>query len=148
MDLDTVTVRLEEAEIVTHKVLLSAVSPYFKRAFYGPFKEADERSISLVDVSERTFRMFLHWVHVQSLQYDTTAAALDLNSLLPLDEVSKLTMMDTENDADDIGDNGSNTTSRVSSDDAAKRIMGFDEEALYTNCSNEVVLYHANTTWL
>lgn len=47
MDLDTVTIRLEETKVKTYKASLSAVSPYFKNAFSGRFVEADEYSVFL-----------------------------------------------------------------------------------------------------
>ena len=90
MDLDTVTIRLESTELVVYKALLTAVSSYFKKAFYSPFQEATQRAIILEGVSEKTFRIFLHWAYVQTLNFDTTSAALDHSALLQPDEVKKL----------------------------------------------------------
>lgn len=39
--------------------LLAAVSPYFRSAFKGSFKESSDKSIVLVDVSEQTFHIFM-----------------------------------------------------------------------------------------
>ncbi|CAN9372295.1 unnamed protein product [Alternaria alternata] len=58
-----VTVRVGEADtavdIPIYRDRLSAVSPYFRGAFEGSFKEATDRNLSLTDVSEQTFRIFL-----------------------------------------------------------------------------------------
>lgn len=59
MSLDTVMVRLANVETAVYTELLCAISPYFRKAFKGPFEEAQKRSISLDDVDEHTFRMFL-----------------------------------------------------------------------------------------
>lgn len=64
-----VTVRVGEADaavnIPVYRDHLSAVSPYFRGAFEGSFKEATDRNLSLTDVSEQTFRMFLQWANIQ-----------------------------------------------------------------------------------
>ncbi|KAI4663655.1 uncharacterized protein J4E78_004071 [Alternaria triticimaculans] len=77
MDLDTVTVRVGEADtavdITVYRDVLSAVSPYFRSAFEGPFVETTDRSISLTDVTEQTFRMFLQWAHTQKDQRSSGA---------------------------------------------------------------------------
>ncbi|KAI4678052.1 uncharacterized protein J4E88_006570 [Alternaria novae-zelandiae] len=77
MDLDTVTVRVGEAEsavnITVYRNLLSDVSPYFRGAFEGSFVEATDRFISLTDVTEHTFRMFLQWVHTQVYEHSSGA---------------------------------------------------------------------------
>jgi hypothetical protein len=63
MSFEMVTVRVGEADaavdIPVYRDHLSAVSPYFRGAFEGSFKEATDRNLSLTDVSEQTFRMFL-----------------------------------------------------------------------------------------
>ncbi|KAI4639051.1 hypothetical protein J4E93_009541 [Alternaria ventricosa] len=78
MDLDTVTVRVGEADtavdITVYRDILSAVSPYFRSAFDGPFVEATDRSICLTDVTNETFRMFLQWAHSQKCQLSNGAA--------------------------------------------------------------------------
>jgi len=77
MDLDTVTVRVGEADtavnITVYRNLLSDVSPYFRGAFEGSFVEATDRFISLTDVTEQTFRMFLQWLHTQVHQHSNGA---------------------------------------------------------------------------
>ncbi|KAH7122610.1 hypothetical protein B0J11DRAFT_437495, partial [Dendryphion nanum] len=45
--------------------LLCTVAPYFRGAFQGGVKEAEEKSISLHDVSEQTFRAFPQWAYAQ-----------------------------------------------------------------------------------
>ncbi|KAF2676698.1 hypothetical protein K458DRAFT_351229, partial [Lentithecium fluviatile CBS 122367] len=51
--------------IPVYKVVLCAVTPCFRNAFEGQFKEAEESSIRLPDIFEQTFRIFLHWAHFQ-----------------------------------------------------------------------------------
>ncbi|KAI4928972.1 hypothetical protein J4E85_005594 [Alternaria conjuncta] len=86
MDLASVTVRVEEADvsvdITVYRDILSAVSPYFRGAFEGSFVEATDRSISLTDVTEQTFRMFLQWVHSQKCQLSNGAAFPQLEILV------------------------------------------------------------------
>ena len=87
MDLDTVTVRVGEADtavnITVYRNLLSDVSPYFRGAFEGSFVEATDRFISLTDVTEQTFRMFLQWVHTQVHQHSSGATIPSPVILLP-----------------------------------------------------------------
>jgi hypothetical protein len=85
MNLDTVILKIGQAEIAVHKALLTAVSDYFRKAFDGPFREANERHITLEGDSERSLRMFLQWAYGQSLQFDTSSAALGFDALLPPD---------------------------------------------------------------
>jgi len=77
MDLDTVTVRVGEADtavnITVYRNLLSDVSPYFRGAFEGSFVEATDRFTSLTDVTEQTFRMFLQWTQTQNNQLPSGA---------------------------------------------------------------------------
>jgi len=86
MDLNTVTVRIGEADtaadITVYRDILSAVSPYFRNAFEGSFVEATDRAISLTDVTEQTFRMFLQWVHSQKCQLAKGAAFPQLEILV------------------------------------------------------------------
>jgi hypothetical protein len=69
MSFDIVTIRVGDPEIATdisvYRELLSAASPYFRAAFDGRFKEARERLLTLNDVSEQTFRLFLTSLHVR-----------------------------------------------------------------------------------
>jgi hypothetical protein len=69
MDFDLVTVRVGEPDqavnILVSRKMLSSVSPYFRAAFEGKFKEATTRTITLSDVTEETFRIFLAWAKAQ-----------------------------------------------------------------------------------
>jgi hypothetical protein len=68
INFDIVTIRVDDplVEIPVYKELLCSVSPYFRGAFDHSFLEAKERTISLPDVSEKTFRVFLQWVYTQA----------------------------------------------------------------------------------
>jgi hypothetical protein len=88
MSPDTVTVHLEQTELIVHKALLSAVSPHLRRAFVGLFEDADEVSITLRGINEQTFRLLLHWAYVRSLDFGISSTTLDQNALLPPNEVS------------------------------------------------------------
>lgn len=63
MSFDVVTLRVGELDVAidipVYRRVLSAVSPYFRGAFEGSFKEATDRFLSLTDASEQTFRIFL-----------------------------------------------------------------------------------------
>lgn len=56
MSFDIVTVRVGESDyavyIPVHREVLAAVSPYFRGAFEGGFREATKRTILLTDVTE------------------------------------------------------------------------------------------------
>ncbi|KAF9695042.1 hypothetical protein EKO04_006998 [Ascochyta lentis] len=153
MSLDIVQVHIEDTSILVYKDLLTSVSPYFQKAFDGSFKEAQERSITLEGVSEQTFRTFLHWVHVQSLQYDTSSAALDFNALLTPDEATKLgTSVNNnataieETNSGNVENDESDTKSEASSKDVAHGTLAFDEETFYT-CCETADLFYANMIW-
>jgi hypothetical protein len=49
--------------ISVHKDILCRAGPYFRNCFNGPFKEAEGKTISLPDVTEEYFRLFLKWAH-------------------------------------------------------------------------------------
>jgi hypothetical protein len=69
MSFDLVTVRVgspdKAVDIPVYRELLSSVSPYFRGAFEGDFKEAAAGVVPLTDVTEATFRIFLQWAHAQ-----------------------------------------------------------------------------------
>jgi len=117
MTLDVVTVLIEDKAIIVHEALLSAASPYFRKAFNGSFKEADDRAIFLPDVSERTFRAFLQWLYTQNMQYSTSAAALNASTIDLPDETVK------------------NTAMEAASDEVAAM---FDEEDFHDPCDSEL----------
>jgi hypothetical protein len=50
-----------------HKDLLVACSPYFKAAFEGRFREADEKTIHIADIKVETFKDFLDWMYFRRL---------------------------------------------------------------------------------
>jgi len=72
MSFHLVTIRVGEpdhaVDIPVYRELLSSVSPYFRGAFEGGFKEATNRTIPLTDVTEQTFRIFLSWANAQLQQ--------------------------------------------------------------------------------
>ncbi|KAF2823787.1 hypothetical protein CC86DRAFT_457428 [Ophiobolus disseminans] len=86
MNFDLVTIRVGETghtvDFPVYRELLSSVSPYFRSVFEGGFKEADDRVISLVDVTEQTFRIFLQWAHAQAYRSGSGALIPDI-SVLP-----------------------------------------------------------------
>lgn len=48
-----------------HRELLYQHSPYFKAAFKGRFKEAEDRDIDLVDTSTEAFELAMKWLYTQ-----------------------------------------------------------------------------------
>jgi hypothetical protein len=68
-DNDSVIIRVggpsHVVEILVNCDLICSVSPYFRSAFQGKFQEATDRVISLPDVTEETFRIFLQWARSQ-----------------------------------------------------------------------------------
>jgi hypothetical protein len=67
MSFDLVTVRVgspdKAVDIPVYQELLSSVSPYFRGAFEGGFKEAAAGVVPSTGVTEATFRIFLQWAH-------------------------------------------------------------------------------------
>jgi hypothetical protein len=59
--------------ISVYRDVLSAVSPYIRGAFKGPFRETTDRSLSLTDVTEQTFRIFLQQAHTYNNQQSSSA---------------------------------------------------------------------------
>jgi hypothetical protein len=49
-----------------HRELLCSHSPYFAGAFQGKFRETEDRSIHLPDVTDSTMRLFQFWLYRQS----------------------------------------------------------------------------------
>jgi hypothetical protein len=77
-------------DIPVQRELLSSISPYFRRAFEGGFRERVEGVIPLNDVTEETFQIFLKWAHAQLRSSDSNVSIPDL-SILPRDPVSMKT---------------------------------------------------------
>ena len=71
MDQTIVTIEVglepEAKEFIVHRDLLCKASPYFQSAFKGEFKEAQDRIITLDDVSTRTFGIFQTWLYSGTL---------------------------------------------------------------------------------
>ncbi|KAF1915496.1 hypothetical protein BDU57DRAFT_451017 [Ampelomyces quisqualis] len=72
-------------DVPIHRELLASVSPYFHGAFNGDFKEASDGIISLTDVTEQTFRIFLQWAHSR-LQPHSPHVRIPGTSILPTEK--------------------------------------------------------------
>lgn len=53
-----------------HKDLLCYWSKYFRNAFNGSFREANEKEITILDVQPRIFKIFMGWLYTQNLMLD------------------------------------------------------------------------------
>lgn len=69
MSFETVLVRVGKpsVDIVAYRELLCSVSSFFRTAIDRSFLGVKEGTITLRDVSEATFRIFLAWCHAQCL---------------------------------------------------------------------------------
>lgn len=132
MDFTTVTVQVEETKFVAHKSLLTVVSPYFEKAFNGPFQEAEYQAITLEGISKGSFRIFLHWAYVHS-------------ALLSPNEANKLTVSAGEDDAAaEENDSVDEIVSQAGSDRTVDPIKGnpvFDEEAFHTRSDDKYEVF-------
>lgn len=81
MSLDIVTLRIGElasaVDIPVYREVITAVSPYLNGAFNGDFKEASDRTITLIDVNEQTVRIFLQWAHARLHTSDSDVSVPD-----------------------------------------------------------------------
>jgi hypothetical protein len=86
MSLDSVTLRIGEPGVAVdtfmYREILTVVSPYFRSVFEGAFKEATERFLTLTDVSEQTFRIFLQWAHMSMGEQSSKVSVLHPGLLL------------------------------------------------------------------
>ncbi|EMD85158.1 hypothetical protein COCC4DRAFT_66532 [Bipolaris maydis ATCC 48331] len=57
----------EKVPYEVHKALLTHYSEYFSSALNGPWKEAQENSITLNDIDPKTFGIFVHWLYTQKI---------------------------------------------------------------------------------
>jgi hypothetical protein len=141
MSFDLVTVRVgspdKAVDIPVYRELLSSVSPYFRDAFEGGFKEAAAGIIPLTDVTEATFRIFLQWAHAQMHSCGSDVSIPD-HSILPRTEpTAKLgSMVPAESRADPITANegesdnegGESNNGSTSSDSSTDTVLHcFDE---------------------
>ncbi|KAF2115019.1 hypothetical protein BDV96DRAFT_646874 [Lophiotrema nucula] len=124
MSFDMVNIRVGDpaVDIPVYKDLICSAAPYFNGAFNKRFKEANERSITLDEVSERTFRAFLHWAYIQS--QPTSSTNIDFS----LVDHAHLSLPDDNNDTG---------TSRLAFDEYRARPW-----------VNKEVFSHLNDSWL
>ncbi|MCJ1435527.1 hypothetical protein MMC27_004901 [Xylographa pallens] len=66
-DWATLVVGPEKKVFKMHKGLLCSVSPYFKAALKGDFKEAQEQVIELTEYDSQTMEYFQFWLYTQSI---------------------------------------------------------------------------------
>ncbi|QDS72752.1 hypothetical protein FKW77_004101 [Venturia effusa] len=59
----TIKIGSEAKDFHIHRELLCKASPYFESAFQGRFVEAQDRAITLDDVSTRTFEIVQRWLY-------------------------------------------------------------------------------------
>ena len=143
MDLDTVVICLEDdEESVVQRALLTSVSTYFHNAFGVRFQEAYGGSIFLEGVTEPLFRMFLHWLHAQGLQYSTEAKALPLDTLLLPEEAEHLLFVINKAGFEDP------TEEKPGEIDGDSTTYAFDQSGFHRTGKTYQALYHTYTTWL
>jgi hypothetical protein len=61
---------------MVYKELLCFHSEYFRGAFEGSFRESEEKSIHIKDVSESTFRLFRFWLFAQTTREEAGPIAI------------------------------------------------------------------------
>jgi len=59
----TIKVGKEGEPFPIHKELVIYQSKYFRAAFKGGFKEADDRTVTLEDVDEDILRLCFNWLY-------------------------------------------------------------------------------------
>ncbi|KAF2098500.1 hypothetical protein NA57DRAFT_75742 [Rhizodiscina lignyota] len=78
----TITVGSEKKAFVVHKDLICHYSKYFKAAFGGNFKEAEEKKSNLPDVETETFEIFVAWLYKQKLDIEAWKEEKDIDGSL------------------------------------------------------------------
>lgn len=61
----------EREQFIVHKDVLTNCSPYFKAAFEGEFREANEKSITIPDTKPATFQTFMDWCYFGNVPVNT-----------------------------------------------------------------------------
>ncbi|MCJ1389249.1 hypothetical protein MMC18_002105 [Xylographa bjoerkii] len=87
-----------------HKGLLCSVSPYFKAALEGAYKEAQEQTIELIEDNAETMEYFQLWLYTQSiLDKDDTVSSIEWHILMELYVLGELRLIsDLQNQAMDF----------------------------------------------
>ncbi|MCJ1379094.1 hypothetical protein MMC17_002194 [Xylographa soralifera] len=84
-DVATLVVGPEKQVFKMHKELLCSVSPYFKAALEGDFKEAQEQKIELAEDDPETIEYFQLWLYMQSiLDKEETVSSINWGALIKL----------------------------------------------------------------
>lgn len=96
-----------------HKDLLCECSAYFRKAFNGSFKEAQERCITLSDLDPKTFRVFMDWLYYQELAPPEQESSASTTSR---EKASTASEEDESSASEDSEDSDSDTSSSSSSD--------------------------------
>ena len=79
-----------------HKGLLCSVSPYFKAALEGDFKEAQEKVIELTEDDSKTMEYFQFWLYAQSiLDKEETVSSIEWDLLVELYVLGEARMIAT-----------------------------------------------------
>lgn len=62
-----VLVGVDKERFVVHRDLLMYDAEFFRAAFTGNFKEAEDRSVTLPEDEPLTFEVFVHWMHNKAM---------------------------------------------------------------------------------
>ena len=84
-----VTIKLGERQIRAHRVVLAAVSPYFRAMFTSKMKESDDSDITMREVDEDIFLSLIKFIYSHSVVIcvDNVQSLLQCASMLQLDSV-------------------------------------------------------------
>ncbi|MCJ1404985.1 hypothetical protein MMC11_008211, partial [Xylographa trunciseda] len=95
-DWATLIVGPEKKTFKMHEGLLCSISPFFKAALEGDFKEAQEHTIELIDDDPEIMEYFQLWLYTQSiLDHEETVSDIEWGVLLELYVLREIRLIST-----------------------------------------------------
>lgn len=76
----TIFVGADKEKFVVHKDLICSKSEYFRAAFAGRFKEAEEEEMRFENVSPAVFRTVINWVYTGLLEFENGSNKINEDS--------------------------------------------------------------------
>lgn len=89
-----VTIIIGEEKFLCHRVILSLASTYFKKLFYGDFKEKDLKEVTLHDIDVKAFKRILKAIYTGALKLNSKKSPYSIYQMLKTSSFFNITAIE------------------------------------------------------